>query len=81
MQAGCSAITNLCKHVPTDAIRPQHDALLASLLPNLSHQHSRVRASTLAALDTLVIKVCIFQPCACLTSKPTMTVQTHVFLQ
>lgn len=43
--------------MPADAIRSQHDDLLPSLLPNLSHQHSRVRASSLAALDTLVIKV------------------------
>ena len=57
LQAGCSAITNLCKQMPADAIRSQHDNLLPSLLPNLSHQHSRVRASSLAALDTLVAKV------------------------
>ncbi len=57
LQAGCSAIANLCKQLPSDALRPQHDALLASLLPNLGHQHSRVRMSTLAALDTLVTKV------------------------
>lgn len=57
LQAGCSAIANLCKQLPSDALRPQHDALLASLLPNLGHQHSRVRVSTLAALDTLVTKV------------------------
>ncbi len=57
LQAGCSAIANLCKQLPSDALRPQHDALLASLLPNLGHQHSRVRISTLAALDTLVTKV------------------------
>ncbi|DBA86358.1 TPA: hypothetical protein ACH3X2_005589 [Trebouxia sp. C0005] len=55
-KAGCSAIANLCKQLPSDALRPQHDALLASLLPNLGHQHSRVRVSTLAALDTLVTK-------------------------
>lgn len=58
LQAACSAITNLCKQLPGDNIRSQHDAVLPSLLPNLSHQHSRVRASSLAALDTLVIKVC-----------------------
>lgn len=62
MQAGCSAITNLCKTVPTDAICSEHDALLASLLPNISHQHSRVRSSTLDALDTLVMKVSNSQP-------------------
>ena len=58
LQAACNAITNLCKRLPGDNIRSQHDAILPSLLPNLSHQHSRVRASSLAALDTLVIKVC-----------------------
>ena len=57
LQAGCSAIANLCKQVPSDALQSQQDALLASLLPNLGHQHSKVRLSTLAALDTLVTKV------------------------
>lgn len=58
LQAACNAITNLCKQIPGDNIRSQHDAMLPSLLPNLSHQHSRVRAASLAALDILVIKVC-----------------------
>lgn len=58
LQAACNAVTNLCKQMPGDAICSQHDAMLPSLVPNLSHQHSRVRASSLAALDTLVIKVC-----------------------
>lgn len=57
LQAGCSAITNLCKQMPADAMCSQHESLLPSLLPNLSHQHSRVRASSLAALDTMVMKV------------------------
>ena len=57
LQAGCSAIANLCKQIPSDALQSQQDALLASLLPNLGHQHSKVRLSTLAALDTLVTKV------------------------
>lgn len=57
LQAACNAITNLCMQIPGDNIRSQHDAMLPSLLPNLSHQHSRVRASSLAALNTLVIKV------------------------
>ena len=61
MQTGCSAIANLCQQLPADALRAEHEALLASLIPNLSHQHSRVRVSTLAALDTLVNKVILTQ--------------------
>ena len=57
MQTGCSAIANLCQQLPADALHAEHETLLASLIPNLSHQHSRVRVSTLAALDTLVNKV------------------------
>lgn len=56
-QAGCTAIANLCRQVPLTALESQHETLLASLLPNLSHQHSRVRSATLTALDILVSKV------------------------
>ena len=57
MQAGCIAISNLCKEMDADIVRPHDVALLASLIPNLTHQHSKVRMSTLAALDKLVLKV------------------------
>lgn len=56
-QAGGTAIANLCDQVTSSALGSQHEALLASLLPNLSHQHSRVRAATLTAVDMLVTKV------------------------
>ena len=57
VQAACTALTSLCSCVDPHQLQPHNEALLTSLLPNLAHQHSKVRAASLDALDALVAKV------------------------
>lgn len=53
----CSSLVQLAAGpCPADALEPHLDTLLSSLLPNLQHQHSRVRLAALEALHALVLK-------------------------
>lgn len=57
MQAACGAVASLADgSCPAQALEPHLDALLSSLLPDLQHQHSRVRLEALGALNSLVLK-------------------------
>ncbi|GLC36173.1 HEAT repeat-containing protein 2 [Pleodorina starrii] len=53
-KAGCAAIETAASRLPLDALAPEFERLLNSLAPNLQHQHSRVRLSSIQALDALV---------------------------
>ena len=55
---GCTAVASLavCSGCSSEALEPQRDPLLSSLLPLLQHQHSRVRLAALDALHALVMR-------------------------
>ena len=56
-QVGSDTLSILSRQLDAAALQPLDGDLLAALLPNLGHAHSRVRASTLTALTALVQKV------------------------
>jgi hypothetical protein len=51
---GCTILQQACGKLPAAGLEPQADKLLAALLPNLSHAHSKVRTAVLQALEALV---------------------------
>mmetsp|Transcript_29245 Transcript_29245/g.93541 ORF Transcript_29245/g.93541 Transcript_29245/m.93541 type:complete len:731 (-) Transcript_29245:21-2213(-) len=54
-KAACKAVEALCATCPLNALQPHAQILAAGLLANLGHQHSKVRASCLSALSSLVL--------------------------
>ena len=56
-QVGSDTLSILSRQLDAAALQPLDGDLVAALLPNLAHAHSRVRASALAALTALVHKV------------------------
>lgn len=56
-QVGSDTLGILSRQLDAAVLQPLDGDLLAALLPNLGHAHSRVRASTLTALTALVQKV------------------------
>ena len=58
LQTACAAVAQLagCAAIPSEALEPQLECLLAALLPLLQHQHSRVRLAALEALHSLVLR-------------------------
>ncbi|GAB4823764.1 hypothetical protein N2152v2_010810 [Parachlorella kessleri] len=57
-KVGCTAVATLAvgSGCRSEALEPQLDPLLSSLLPLLQHQHSRVRLAALEALHALVMR-------------------------
>ncbi len=55
-QVACNSLVMLASsNCDSQSLEPHLDALLSALLPNLQHQHSRVRLAALEALHALVM--------------------------
>jgi len=53
-KAACTCLCALSAKVRAEALEPHAEKLLQALLPNLQHQHSRVRLAAIEALDALI---------------------------
>ncbi|GAX72982.1 hypothetical protein CEUSTIGMA_g434.t1 [Chlamydomonas eustigma] len=58
-KVACACITSLTRKVPAVALEAHAEKLLQALLPNLQHQHSRVRLVVIEALGSLLGCGCV----------------------
>lgn len=56
-QEACDAIGMLCNTVSAAALQPHHEALLAAIVPVLSHKQWKLRLQSLAALHAVASTV------------------------
>ena len=58
-KSACACICSLSARAPPSSVEAHAEKLLQALLPNLGHQHSRVRLVVIEALGALVLSGCV----------------------
>ncbi|KAG1655968.1 hypothetical protein FOA52_009395 [Chlamydomonas sp. UWO 241] len=58
-KAACACCVSLAGRAPPGVVEASSEKLLGAVLPNLGHQHSRVRLSVIEALEALIVGRCI----------------------